>query len=155
MSDGYLKSHGKILIDYEAINEIVLGAVGVMMVGVLGFDPMTLHFTYHAAICGILTMLKGCLLLHGIKKENRICVMVHILLSVLSLLLYKAVVIYVALYTPMIIQSYTDSMFITVYFVFFPLFFGFSWYIQFCAFRFYQYLGAQAAAKYVYFERLM
>lgn len=39
-----------------------------MMIGVLGFDPVTFDFTYHAAICGILTMLKGCLLLYGIKK---------------------------------------------------------------------------------------
>ena len=85
MSDDYLKSHRKILVDYEAINEIVstflvddvvgwleffkvFGAVAIMTIGLLRFLPGILDFAYHVAIYGILTMLRGFLLLYGIKK---------------------------------------------------------------------------------------
>ncbi|KAJ3657067.1 hypothetical protein Zmor_016099 [Zophobas morio] len=141
MSDDYLKSHRKILVDYEAINEIVFGAVAIMTIGLLRFLPGILDFAYHVAIYGILTMLRGFLLLYGIKKENRICVMVHIVLSILFLMLYKVAIIYEVISTLMDMHVYIDALFITVYFVLCPLLWAFFWYIQFCAFRFYQYLG--------------
>ena len=74
-------------------------------------------------------------------QENRICVMVHIVLSILFLMLYKVAIIYEVISTLMDMHVYIDALFITVYFVLCPLLWAFFWYIQFCAFRFYQYLG--------------
>ncbi|KAJ3657069.1 hypothetical protein Zmor_016101 [Zophobas morio] len=79
-------------VNYEAVNEIVLGTGCVLGMGLLGFNYYNQAFIYIMLASGIITVSKGCLLLYGIRKENWVCVMIHMVLTAIALIVGKIVV---------------------------------------------------------------
>ncbi|KAJ3657408.1 hypothetical protein Zmor_009215 [Zophobas morio] len=152
-----------LFVHYQAIAEIVLGIWSLLYaveIYLLTYDDEEFSILYYWFIAGaVLELLKGAILLQGIRTEKKIHVLSYLLLTSILLFVAKGFIIRFGVERYDEIEDLkrdqaTDSEirptlrgFVFDFVIFYPVVFLFHWLVQFYVFQFYKDLVAAEAVK--------